>query len=145
MLVFCHCNYVICAWLRHFTHDCANPHTMPQQGLLFWLRLTPIVPFPLIYTASPIHRMRVQATGKKPAWETGARMALPRKVGTAQAPAKKSAWNISPDEDDAELLDDSELLTEEDLQRPAVPCTSFFFSRLIVAFKACDPSPCGLF
>lgn len=73
--------------------------------------------------------MHVQATGKKPAWETGARMALPCKAGTAQANsealAKKSAWNIAPDEDDAELLDDSELLTEEDLQRPAVPCTSF--------------------
>ena len=75
-------------------------------------------------------------------------MALPRKVGSAQAntqaPAKKSAWNIAPDEDDAELLDDSELLTEEDLQRPAVPCTPSILSHLMIAFKACDSSSHGI-
>ena len=67
----------------------------------------------------------MQATGKKPAWETGTSMALPRKASaaTAQSAAPtKAAWSLAPD-DDAELLDDSELLTEEDLQRPTVPCT----------------------
>ena len=67
----------------------------------------------------------VQATGRKPAWETGASMALPRKATAAKpqsaAPAK-SAWSLAPDGEDVELLDDSELLTEEDLQRPSVPC-----------------------
>ena len=67
----------------------------------------------------------VQATGRKPAWETGASMALPRKATAAKpqsaAPAK-SAWSLAPDDEDVELLDDSELLTEEDLQRPSVPC-----------------------
>ena len=75
-------------------------------------------------------------------------MALPRKAGSAQAntqaPAKKSAWNIAPDEDDAELLDDSELLTEEDLQQPAVPCMPSILSHFMVAFEACDPSSYGI-
>ena len=73
----------------------------------------------------------VQATGRKPAWETGASMALPRKAAAGKpqsaAPAK-SAWSLAPDDgdDDVELLDDSELLTEEDLQRPSVPCAPPF-------------------
>lgn len=100
-----------------------------------------------MYTAFPIYCMHVQATGKKPAWETGTRMALPRKAGNAQAntqaPAKKSAWNIAPDEDDAELLDDSELLTEEDLQRPAVPCMSFILFHLMAASRRVIPHPVG--
>ena len=74
------------------------------------------------------HSMLVQATGKKPAWETGSSMALPRKAPPAKAQSKapsKSAWSLAPDDEDVELLDDSELLTEEDLQRPAVPCMSY--------------------
>ena len=74
------------------------------------------------------HSMLVQATGKKPAWETGSSMALPRKAPAAKAQSKapsKSAWSLAPDDEDVELLDDSELLTEEDLQRPAVPCMSY--------------------
>lgn len=64
-------------------------------------------------------------------------MALPCKPAVAkpqpQAASKKSAWSLSPDEDE-ELLDDSELLTEEDLQRPAVPCTSLYSSQ----FQLCN-------
>ena len=68
----------------------------------------------------------MQATGKKPAWETGTSMALPRRAPAAKAQSKapsKAAWSLAPDDDGAELLDDSELLTEEDLKRPNVPST----------------------
>jgi len=57
-------------------------------------------------------------------------MALPRKAPAAKAQSKapsKSAWSLAPDDEDVELLDDSELLTEEDLQRPDVPCMSYSY------------------
>lgn len=79
----------------------------------------------------------MQATGKKPAWETGASMALPRRAPAAKAQSKapaKAAWSLAPD-DDGELLDDSELLTEEDLQRPTVP------SRLSQSYSALQACP----
>ena len=86
----------------------------------------------------------MQATGKKPTWETGASMALPRRALAAaaqRAAPSKAAWSLAPD-DDAELLDDSELLTEEDLQRPSVPCTPLTcVYRLILAIAYCQPNP----
>ncbi|CAK0785945.1 hypothetical protein CVIRNUC_009158 [Coccomyxa viridis] len=86
----------------------------------------------------------VMATGRKPAWETGASMALPRKATAAKpqsaAPAK-SAWSLAPDDEDVELLDDSELLTEEDLQRPSVPSVGDCSTG--ATKKACANCTCG--
>ena len=86
----------------------------------------------------------MQATGKKPAWETGASMALPRRAPAAKAQSKapaKAAWSLPPD-DDGELLDDSELLTEEDLQRPSVPSKALICAwqfRLGVPYCLSEP------
>ena len=78
-------------------------------------------------------------------------MALPRKAAAgkplAAAPAK-SAWSLAPDDEDGdvELLDDSELLTEEDLQRPSVPCTRLLYltSPISDAITCSQHSPCRL-
>jgi hypothetical protein len=60
----------------------------------------------------------LQVKGRKPEWEVGAQQAIKRKKAAAvpQAPAA-SIWS-SINIDDADLLDDDELLTEEDLVRP---------------------------
>ncbi len=58
-------------------------------------------------------------------------MALPRRAPAAKAQSKApatAAWSLAPD-DDEELLDDSELLTEEDLQRPSVPSKAMIPSQ----------------
>ena len=68
-------------------------------------------------------------------------MALPRKAAAAKpqsaAPAK-SAWSLAPDDEDVELLDDSELLTEEDLQRPSVPCKLLHLMPPILDANTCS-------
>jgi hypothetical protein len=63
----------------------------------------------------------LQVKGRKPEWQVGAQQAIKRKKAAVvpQAPAV-SIWS-SINVDDADLLDDDELLTEEDLVRPVPP------------------------
>jgi hypothetical protein len=75
---------------------------------------------------------------QKPAWQTGStaplklRWAAEAVNGKPKMPEGKKSWNISAGDEDEELLDDDELLTEEDLQRPAPSMASgnqlFFLS-----------------
>ncbi|KAK9804226.1 hypothetical protein WJX72_002259 [[Myrmecia] bisecta] len=89
----------------------------------------------------------VAVTAKKPQWETGAKAAItlksrikPQVVGV-QPPAG-NVWKMALEDDNDELLDDEELLTEEDKQRPAVPaaddCEVGATGR-----KACKNCSCG--
>ena len=81
-------------------------------------------------TGSAYHELsfcNLQVTGKRPDWETGARQAIslkakPKPVQTSAKPVtdKFTIWSLPVDEGE-ELLDDDDLLTEEDRQRPAVP------------------------
>jgi hypothetical protein len=64
----------------------------------------------------------LQVKGRKPEWEVGAQQAIKRKkVVELPAPAPAASIWSSINPDDADLLDDEELLTEEDLVRPTVP------------------------
>lgn len=66
----------------------------------------------------------LQVQGRKPAWEAGAQQTIKRKPAVKAAPAPTAAvasiW-ASIDANDADLLDDDELLTDEDLVRPTPP------------------------
>ena len=72
----------------------------------------------------------------KPQWQPGASQPIKlRKTGpTAAAPAAKAApvklWGSALDLEDDELVDDDELLTEEDMQRPSVPGAPCCCARL---------------
>lgn len=70
-----------------------------------------------------------QFSARKPDWETGTSTALPRssklKAAAPAAPAQEQlnhdVWKMAVDEEEEELLDDEDFLTEEDLKRPQVP------------------------
>ena len=68
----------------------------------------------------------MQLRANLPSWGLGSKAALPlkgKKQATAVPVAQQSAWKVAPDDTEDELLDDDELLTEADLQRPAAgPC-----------------------
>ena len=73
----------------------------------------------------------------KPEWETGAKAAVSKLGGgrRAQQPAvhasppapAASVWLMAPDEEE-ELVDEEELLTEADRARPDVPSESNVYS-----------------
>lgn len=54
----------------------------------------------------------------KPAWETGARAAISLRKKPAAVQAAP-AWKLSVDDEDDDIIDDEQLLTAEDLVRPA--------------------------
>jgi hypothetical protein len=64
----------------------------------------------------------LQVKARKPAWEVGAKAALnlKRPAAPAQPAAAAAVWKLGGDEQDEELVDEDELLTEEDkAARPA--------------------------
>jgi hypothetical protein len=79
---------------------------------------------------------------QKPAWQSGSSAPLKLRQpaqavnGGAEKPQAKKAWNL---EGDDELVDDDELLTEEDLQRPA-PAED---CGVASTKKACKNCTCG--
>lgn len=74
----------------------------------------------------------------KPAWETGAKAAISFRSKPAAA---AKAWTL--DSGDDELVDDEELLTEEDKQRPAAPDASDDCEVGASGRKACKNCTCG--
>ncbi|KAG7667198.1 putative Anamorsin-like protein [Nannochloris sp. 'desiccata'] len=81
-------------------------------------------------------------TAEKPKWETGTKAAITLKPkAAAAAPA---TWTLDANEDE-ELVDEDDLLTEEDLQRPA-PANGAADDCEVGAGggrKACDNCSCG--
>lgn len=73
----------------------------------------------------------------KPAWETGARAAITLKPKAAAA----KTWTL--DADDDELVEEDELLTEEDLARPAPAAGGDDCESGPGGKKACDNCTCG--
>lgn len=59
----------------------------------------------------------MQVTASKPQYAVGAKASITLKPKQQQ---KQMSWTLAADNDDDELLDEDELLTEEDRQRPAV-------------------------
>lgn len=91
---------------------------------------------------SPNRDTMVEA--QKPSWQSGS--SAPLKVRPAQAvnggagkAEGKKAWSLDVDTGDEELVDDDELLTEEDLQRPA-PAED---CGVAITKKACKDCTCG--
>jgi hypothetical protein len=84
-------------------------------------------------------------TAEKPKWETGTKAAITLKPKAAPAAAPAPAtWTLDADEDE-ELVDEDELLTEEDLKRP-LPATANGDDCEVGAGggrKACDNCSCG--
>ncbi|GAB4818453.1 hypothetical protein N2152v2_005499 [Parachlorella kessleri] len=91
---------------------------------------------------------------RKPQWETGAKAAIklkPRSGAAAAtaAPAVQQAvpskaWVVSADDEDVEeVLDEEELLTEEDKQRPNPALTNDDCEAGAASRKACKNCTCG--
>lgn len=84
---------------------------------------------------------------KRPQWELGAKAALSLKrpsaaAAPAPAPAATAAWKISGNDEDEEIVDEDELLTEEDKQRPvAAPAADG--GDCSTSRKACANCSCG--
>ena len=72
----------------------------------------------------------LQVKGRKPEWAVGAQQAIKRKKAAAVPPAPAASIWSSINVDDADLLDDDELLTEADLVRPVPPGVQW---QLVVA------------
>lgn len=65
-----------------------------------------------------MHAHALQVSASKPKYETGAKASVSLK--SRQKP-KQSTWTLPANNDDDELINDEDLLTEEDKQRPIVP------------------------
>ncbi|KAL6777983.1 hypothetical protein ACKKBG_A16465 [Auxenochlorella protothecoides x Auxenochlorella symbiontica] len=74
----------------------------------------------------------------KPAWETGARAAISLRKKPAAVQAAP-AWKLSVDDEDDDIIDDEQLLTAEDLVRPA-PAAAGCGPAVS---KACKNCTCG--
>lgn len=75
-------------------------------------------------------------SANKPQYAVGARASITLKP---KAETKRASWTLAADEDNEELLDEDELLTEEDRQRPAVVGKrQKFFTSLPVLFHGKD-------
>ena len=83
--------------------------------------LCPCTPTAFTHPSAP------QVQAKRPTWTVGAKAALSLKRPAAAAPTAApaapaapaaAAWKLDADED-ADMIDDDELLTEEDKARPA--------------------------
>lgn len=61
--------------------------------------------------------LELQVTASKPQYAVGAKASITLRPKQQQ---KQMSWTLAADNDDDELLDEDELLTEEDRQRPAV-------------------------
>ncbi|KAL3159070.1 hypothetical protein ABBQ32_011068 [Trebouxia sp. C0010 RCD-2024] len=87
----------------------------------------------LVQTAQGQH---VCVTASKPQYAVGAKASITLKPKQQQ---KQMSWTLAADNDDDELLDEDELLTEEDRQRPAVldDC------EVGAGKKACKNCTCG--
>eukprot|EP00197_Chlamydomonas_leiostraca_P002831 CAMPEP_0202857484 /NCGR_PEP_ID=MMETSP1391-20130828/405_1 /ASSEMBLY_ACC=CAM_ASM_000867 /TAXON_ID=1034604 /ORGANISM="Chlamydomonas leiostraca, Strain SAG 11-49" /LENGTH=262 /DNA_ID=CAMNT_0049536289 /DNA_START=84 /DNA_END=872 /DNA_ORIENTATION=+ len=84
---------------------------------------------------------------KRPQWELGAKSALslkrPAAAPVAAAPATaEAAWKISADDED-EIVDEDELLTEEDKQRPVAAPAADDGGDCSTSRKACKNCSCG--
>ena len=63
-------------------------------------------------------------TATKPQWQAGASQPIKLRrpaAAPSAAPVAVKLWGGALEDDDYELVDDEELLTEEDRQRPSVP------------------------
>jgi hypothetical protein len=76
-------------------------------------------------------------TAEKPKWETGTKAAI-----TLKPKAAPAVWTLNADEDE-ELVDEDELLTEEDLHRPTPAGASDCEVGAGGGKKACDNCTCG--
>lgn len=56
--------------------------------------------------------------------QPGASFSLRSRKPTAAVPAAPKAWTVSADDADEELMDEDDLLTEDDLRRPAPPASA---------------------
>ncbi|DBA94286.1 TPA: hypothetical protein ACH3X1_001900 [Trebouxia sp. C0004] len=77
-------------------------------------------------------------SANKPQYAVGARASITLKP---KAETKRTSWNLAADEDNDELLDEDELLTEEDRQRPAV--IAMDDCEVGAGKKACKNCTCG--
>ena len=76
----------------------------------------------------------------KPKWETGAKAAITFKPKSTT----QNTWTLAPDDgEDDELVDEDELLTAEDLQRPAPATDDCEVGGGGGGRKACDNCSCG--
>lgn len=77
-------------------------------------------------------------TASKPQYAVGAKSSINLKP---KAKAQQASWTLDPDNDDEELMDEDDLLTEEDKQRPAVVATDD--CEVGAGKKACKNCTCG--
>lgn len=77
-----------------------------------------------------------------PTWGLGGKAALPLKAKKDAPAAQPVAWNLAADDGDEELVDDDELLTAEDLKRPA-PAAKADDCEVGAGRKACANCSCG--
>mmetsp|Transcript_41751 Transcript_41751/g.99037 ORF Transcript_41751/g.99037 Transcript_41751/m.99037 type:complete len:263 (-) Transcript_41751:308-1096(-) len=61
----------------------------------------------------------VAVTAQKPAWDQGAKQMLKKRMAQ-KATEKAKVWTVVGDEEDDDMIDDENLLTEDDLKRPVV-------------------------
>lgn len=76
-------------------------------------------------------------TAEKPKWETGTKAAI-----TLKPKAATATWTLDADEDE-ELVDEDELLTAEDLERPIPGTNDDCETGAGGGRKACDNCSCG--
>lgn len=77
--------------------------------------------------------------GTKPQWETGSKQALRKRPVSAK---KADVWMVGGNDEDEDIIDDSNLLTEEDLKRP-VPAANDDCEIGKGGRKACKNCTCG--
>ena len=89
--------------------------------------------------AEPLSPPNSGISAIKPNWETGAKAAITLKP----KPAVAQTWNINADDEDGELIEEDDLLTAEDLERPVGTIGGDDCEIGAAGKKACDNCSCG--
>ena len=81
--------------------------------------------------------LELQVTASKPLYAVGAKASISLRLKQQQ---KQTSWTLAADNDDDELLDEDELLTEEDRQRPAVLGADWLYAdhKYVLGLTTCQ-------